>query len=372
MNTDNLHELIRRYEDHIDKIYNAEHDELFKWKAMKTWRDEWFKPDGAFATFADRFNAARKDFSLFIDNSRMHPSNGVIKLWEKEPETVERLFCDVLFADPHGDVSAVHSNMDRFLEEYEALRQKYFPGNWSYKQDRHSASVFLAMNDPSFNFAFKSNEAHAMARYTDFGFSIGAGTSFSLQNYYRLCEEIVAALKEHDSLLEKHFERLTPAHYYDESLHLLAFDLMYCSRTYGYYKDLVVPSTDKTINKRKTEPDISPEEIARQEAERLARISELEQQIEDLELSCDEYDEISLLGVEVTSPVYGVGTVIDQDVNKIRVKFSNIEKSFVLDSKYAGRPRFEDDEDIVSAFTEYGRIQEQIKKLKQELAVLQA
>ena len=75
MNSDNLHELIRRYEDNIDKIYNAEHDELFKWKAMKTWRDEWFKPCDAFVTFADRFNAARKDFSLFIDNSRMHPSN---------------------------------------------------------------------------------------------------------------------------------------------------------------------------------------------------------------------------------------------------------------------------------------------------------
>lgn len=118
-------------------------------------------------------------------------------------------------------------------------------------------------------------------------------------------------------------------------------------------------------------PDVSPEEMARQETERLVRISELEQQIEELELSCDEYDEISLLGVEVTSLVYGVGTVIDQAVNKIKVKFSNIEKTFILDSKYAARPRFEDDEDIVSAFTEYGRIRERLKKLKQELAALQ-
>lgn len=228
------------------------------------------------------------------------------------------------------------------------------------------------MNDPSFNFAFKSNEAHAMARFTDFGFSIGAGTSFSLQNYYRLCEEIVAALREHESLLTKHFERLTTEHYHDDSLHLLAFDLMYCCRTYGYYEGIVVPSTGKTIKKRKIAPDISTEEIAWREAERLKRIAELEQQIEELELSCDEYADISLLGVEVTSPAYGVGTVIDQDVNMIKVRFSNIEKSFVLDSKYAGRPRFEEDEEIVAAFTEYGRIQEQIKKLKRELAAMQA
>jgi hypothetical protein len=115
MNTENLHELITRYEEYIDTIYNEEHDELFKWKAMKVWRDEWFKPDNAFASFADRFTAAKKEFSLFIDNSRMHPSSGVIKLWEKEPETVERLFRDVLFADAHGDVSAVQDNMDKLV-----------------------------------------------------------------------------------------------------------------------------------------------------------------------------------------------------------------------------------------------------------------
>ena len=147
--------------------------------------DEWFKPDTAFASFADRFNAARKEFSLFIDNSHMHPSTGVIKLWEKEPETVERLFYEVLFADAHGDVSEVQNNMDKFLEEYENLRCKYFPSNWSFKQDRHSASVFLAMNDPDFNYVYKSSEAQTMAKYVDFGLSIGSGSSFSLPNYYR-------------------------------------------------------------------------------------------------------------------------------------------------------------------------------------------
>lgn len=174
MKKDNLHEFINRYEENINLIYGDVHDELFKWQAMKVWRDEWFKPDTAFASFADRFNAARKEFSLFIDNSRMHPSTGVVKLWEKEPETVERLFCEVLFADAHGDVSEVQNNMDKFLDEYENLRCKYFPSNWSYKQDRHSASVFLAMNDPDFNYVYKSSEAQTMAKFVDFGLIIGS------------------------------------------------------------------------------------------------------------------------------------------------------------------------------------------------------
>lgn len=369
MNKDNLHELINRYEDNIDMIYNEEHDELFKWKAMKVWRDEWFKPDDAFASFADRFNAAKREFSLFIDNSRMHPSTGVIKLWEKEPESVEKLFREILFADDCGDASVVEDNMERFLDECEKLRCKYFPGNWSYKQDRHSASVFLAMNNPDFNFVYKASEAQTMAKYIDFGFSIGSGMTFSLRNYYRLCEDIVEALKEHESLLETHFNWLTPEHYNDKSLHLLAFDLMYCCRTYNFYRGLTVPSKRKPT-RRKSGP-LTPEEIAQREAQRLARIDELEQQIAELEKSCDEYSDISLIGVQVTAKLYGIGTVIEQEINQIKVHFENVKKSYILDEKYVARPKFEDDEIIVSAFTEYGKKQEQIKRLYRELSTLQ-
>ena len=371
MNKDTLHELINRYEYNFDLINSDEHDELFKWKAMKVWRDEWFKPDDAFASFAERFTAAKREFSLFMDNSRMHPSTGVIKLWEKEPETVERLFNEVLFADTQGNVSVVQDNMDRFLDEYEALRCKYFPRNWSYKQDRHSASVFLAMNDPDFNFVFKSSEAHTMAKYLDFGFTIGSGLNFRLPNYYRLCEEIVSALKEHESLLDTHFNRLTPEHYNDQSLHLMAFDLMYCCRTYNFYRGLTVPVKEKPVRRKNASAKISPEEAARIEEERLAKIDELEQQIADLEKSCDECADISLIGVQVTAKPYGIGTVIAQDINMIKVRFADVEKAYILDKKFTARPRFEDDETIVTAFTEYGQAQEKIKRLRRELSALQ-
>ena len=85
-----------------------------------------------------------------------------------------------------------------------------------------------------------------------------------------------------------------------------------------------------------------------------------------------DFVDISLIGVQVTTAQYGVGTVIEQDVNKIKVRFAEVEKSFILDKKYVSRPRFEDDETVVSMFTEYGRIQEQVKRLQRELAELQA
>ena len=304
-----------------------------------------------------------------MDNSRMHPSSGVIKLWEKNPEEVERLFNELLAET--RDIHTVQNKMDSFIDEYEHLRQDYFPGNWSYKHDRHSVSIFLAMNDPDFNYVFKSSEAHAMARYTDFGFTIGAGGSFSLENYYLLCDSIVQALKEHESLLEKHFSRLTDRCYYDESLHLLVFDLMYCCRTYEFYQGLVAPVTGKTVRKAVIKKN-TPEDAEKKEEERRSRIMSLEQELSELERSITDVVEISLIGVQVNSNIYGVGTIVAQDANRVTVQFAEVEKAFVLDKKYAGRPRFEDDETIIEAFTEYSRAQEKIKKIQRELGVLRA
>ena len=365
MNYDNLHELINRYESNIDILYNEEHDELFKWRALKTWQEEWTRPASEFSDFAERYLAAKKNFDLFIDNSRMHPSTGVIKLWEKEPESVEKLFNEVLFGNAES-VTDIQSNMERFLDGYELLRQKYFPGNWSYKQDRHSASVFLAVNEPSVNFVFKSTEANRMARYTEFGLDIGYGANFSLPNYYALCDEVVAALKEHKSLLEKHFDRLDDRCFRDETLHLLAFDIMYCCNAYNFYKGLVEPVTKKTI-KKKVKPALSEEEIARIEAEKTEKISAIQSRIAELENKCSECADISLINVQVTFPKYGTGIVVEQDANRITVRFSDVEKKFALHRKYTVRPTFENDEEIVSVFTEYADAMDEINRLKSQL-----
>ncbi len=369
MNFENLHELINRYENDLPNIYGEKHFELFKWRAVKAWQDAFKLPNHS-GTFGERFSEAKKEFSVFIDNSREHPSTGILKLWEKEPETIEHLFRDVLFADPAGDVSKVKEQMNMFQDEYEGLRQKYYPRSWSYKQNPHTASVFLAMNDPEFNYVYRYGSISTMARYIDFDGYIGSGSSLDLVNYYRMCDTIVSALREHETLLEKHFSYLTDKMYNDQSLHLLAFDLMYCSKTYGYYTGLV-PSAIGTAKKRKDYSGPSAEELAQKEQERLERIADLEQRINELESSIDDFEDISLLGVEVSFPKYGEGTIVGQEVNKINVQFAEIEKEFVLDKAYTMRPRFENDDEIVDAFTVYGQTKMEIEKLKKQLGLLQ-
>ena len=365
MNYDILHRLIDRYEEKIDKIYNKENYELFKWQATKTWQTEWNKPNDAFPSFADRFIAARKDFDVFIDGKIMHPSTGVVKLWEKEPETVEHLFNDVLFADNQGDVQITQRNMDCFLEEYETLRSRKFPRHFSYKQDRHSASVFLAVNDPEKQFVFRSSDAHLMARYTEFGLKIGSGASFSLPNYYILCEEIVKALREHESLLEKHFSYFNDKLYRDESLHLLAFDIMYCCRTYNYYGGMPLPPRS---NGGKTS---APGQTAEQkESERLAAIETMTQeladvdvQIEELQAQCEDLL-IPLINVEITSNKYGTGVVIEQNENNIVVQYPDAIVKMTLGNvfKTFNRPIFENDNEVWETFAQYASAKDNLEK----------
>lgn len=370
MNLDNLHELINRYEKNLDRLYRTESYELFKWEAVKTWQDEWFKPEGSFSNFAERYSAATKNFSVFIDNSTMHPSAGVLKLWKEAPEKVESLFCDVLLRDPNGNVADVQDNMDAFLSGFEELRQRYYPKQWYYKQERHSASVYLTVNDPAFNYAFKSSEAHMMSKYIGFGDNIGAGVTFSLENYYRLCEEVVSALKEHERLIERHFDSLNERCYEDRSLHMLAFDVIYCSRAYNFYKGLEAPERPNRIRNKSRITELSAEELARREAERQEKIRVLESEIEELESISDNCEDISLIGVQVTSEKDGIGTVIAQNINLITVQFENGEKKFKLDKQYTNRPRFEEDDEIVEMFTSYARRQERLKDLRKKLESL--
>ena len=287
------------------------------------------------------------------------------KLYEKEPAEVEHLFCDVLFASDHGDLNQRQKNMEAFLDGMEKLREKHFPANWSYKQDRHSASTFLAMYAPQSNYVYKFSEAETMAVYGEYGFDIGAGANFNLQYYYDMCDEIVEQLKKHDTLLETHFKKLGEDCYNEKSLHLLAFDVMYCCRTYGYYKGLSHIAKKDSVRLAKEAEKQKETEVLLQE-----KINTLAGEIEELKLSLPDISDIDLNNVEVTSKKYGTGMVIAHELNKIKVQFDDDTKDYILDKKFKMRPTFEHDVEVIEAYSEYDEVSKKIEFLKKQMEEL--
>ena len=129
----------------------------------------------------------------------------------------------------------------------------------------------------------------------------------------------------------------------------------------------MAPSPGRKAKKQSFGAGRSEDEAQRKEQERLDRISGIRQRIRELELSVDDFEEISLIGVEVSFARYGRGTVISQADNRIAVQFPDTVRDFKLESTQPVRPRFENDDEIVKAFTIRARVHAEIRKLKEQL-----
>lgn len=364
MNEQNLHELINRYEANFYMVNDDEHNEIFKWKTVKQFRDVWFSEEAKNMPFSQMFNEARKQAAYILDNSRVAPTSGIVKLAEVFPQEIESLFRDILFADDHGDIEKRQEAMDIFIDKYEELRQKEFSRCWKYKQERHAASCYLSFYAPEQNYIYRYSEAEEFAQYIEFGKDIGSGEDFRLDRYYEMCDIIVEALRQHPTLLEKHFKLIEgdDQYYRDESLHLLAFDLMYCCRCYNFYEGL------EHATKKASTKAYQLEQLREREAqERMEKIAAIEEEIHALQVELEQYEDISLVGVEVTQSKEGIGTVISQNGNTIRVQFPAVTKTYIIHRKYSQRPTFEDDAEIVEIFSDMADKNEQIAALKRQL-----
>ena len=154
----------------------------------------------------------------------------------------------------------------------------------------------------------------------------------------------------------------------DDSLHLLAFDVIYCSRAYNFYQGIYyIPKSESTSAYNKEQLRL------KEEAKVQERIDSLETQIQAKDIELDKFRSISLLNVRVTHKQYGTGIVIAQKENTIKVRFpEGLEKSFIIHTKFSARPTFEDDEQVVEAFTEYDRLTREIQGLKKLLEIEKA
>lgn len=311
------------------------------------------------------FYRAIKGSAVLINNSTVQPANGVVKLAEKAPEEVERLFREVLFADDDDDLDLRQEHIEEFLEGMEVLLQQYYPASWKYRQDRHAASCYLALFAPEKNYIYKYSPVETFARNVEYGKDIGSGSSFSLAHYYELGDIVVSALRDHPELLRKHAELLDETYYRDDSLHLLAFDIIYCADTYGFFKDLKHRPKKEAIKAYTLE-----QKRREEEEERQAAIDALEDQIHHIETQIEVYRSISLVGTQVYQKAYGTGIVVHQNVNMIRVRFGNLEKQYIISKKFPMRPTFEDDTEILEALNDYEIKLKELDSLKKKLAAM--
>lgn len=330
MHLENLEELICRYHKNLDFINNSTNDEVFKWNAVQHFQNVWFCPASIQSPFADKFEEATSKCSVLLDTKSQYPRSGIVKLAKKIPEQIENLFQDVLFANDNGDLNIRQRNMENFVKEINALRQHYFPKDARSDQTMNTASIYLSLYAPDENYIYRYSLADTFATRIEYGIDIGSGQQFSLSAYYGMCDMIKESLKNHVDLLNDHNNKYRDENSYpDGELHIMVFDLLYC--THAYLLDEGLSNMPKRDSIFQHTMDL---EAKSKELERQTKLKDLLHQKEAFCEMASVFDIGNFIGTEVKHKTFGLGIVTARTGKIFSIEFSTGSKSFEMNDTF--------------------------------------
>lgn len=320
MNKENLSSVFEQYINRFDELNALDaNDEGYKWRVESHFVKYW---DIDADDFASMFKTAMEEISKtnLIDNKSVHPIGGIRMLLKQDSEVefVRQCFRE-LFSDDGGDLVARQGRILSFMDKINERIEKYESGSWKYPQKINDVIYYLNLWRPWENYIFKSTEATNWANCIEFGDDIGSGADFSLEKYYRMCDELLEAVQGNDTIMKLHAERVArEAHGYDDKLHMLVYDIIYCADTYDFYLQAKASttSTKERIKKARLRSEL---EKAQERLESLQRDLEARQR----EVIC-----VDLTGARVVHKKFGIGTVTSYQDDKLHISFASGDKLF--------------------------------------------
>lgn len=349
----NLSSILEQYIKRFDELNDPNgDDEGYKWRAVSCFKEHWNIDATDFTTM---FKNSIKDLSNLIDNKTVQPLGGILMLLN-HPEEVEfvREAFRKLFSDDYGDIDARQGRIYDFMEAINARIEKYASGSWKYPQQINNVIYYLNLWRPEDNYIFKATEATDWANCIEFGEDFGSGETFSLRKYYRMCDELLNEVSKNSEIIKLHSARFKKeARGYDDQMHILVYDIMYCSYHHGFYTSAVAAttSTKKRIENAKLRLACEQEKL------RLEQLtSRKENIISELKTTID------LTGIQVSHKLWKSGTVLTHCANGLEIEFAIGIKKFQYPNAFIdGFLIAKDDSILVAIEKEY----QQLKTVKQ-------
>lgn len=337
----------------------AGNNEGYKWTAESCFMANWnIDADD----FPSMFKAAMKEMSNLIDNATVQPIGGILLLLKQdnEVEFVRECFRE-LYEEDNGDIDARQDRIYSFMEKINNRIDHYAKGSWKYPQTMNSVIYYLCLRYPNENYIFKSTEATEWANCIEYGDDFGSGQTFSLAKYYKMCDELLDAVSQNDEIMELHKGRFEKyAEGFDDELHILVYDIIYCAHNYHFY-------TDGMIHTTSTKERISRAN-ARAELDTLdAHIQEIEGQIS--QLTSISAQPVDMIGMSVTHKVFGSGKIISQNSNIQIISFAIGEKKFQFPTAYT-TGFLKADDSVMQALRNTESTAKEIERLQRELKTL--
>ena len=319
MNKNQMNQIFAHYIDNFEMINNKEHEEYYKWQVCATFKELMDDALGADAEeFADALYRVKVCSENIID-SYTQPFYGLVELARKEPETVQQMFID-LYSDDNGDVKVQMKLIEDFFDQSNELLVKYYPDSYLYKQNSHSVSSYLFLYDPDHHYMYKATQSQIMADCIEFYDDWGSGDNIKLDVYYRMCDEMLAEIKNCPELLATNRSRydgglqLKPgALHADPELHILLFDIIYCSHVYNLFDGI-------TFERPKSKEKQLIVEQKNKAKELLSAYDEAKLAVENLDEALMYFASSMKSAGKVKHKMYGECEVITVDPRYLKIK----------------------------------------------------
>ena len=343
MNRDRLRKVFDNYIKKFELINNPECNENYKWRVAKDFHD---LMDPALPSFASRLKEAWKLSENLIDSSNRYCFSALVScaIEHKAEEEVRQLFID-LFADDGGDLTRRQQKILTFIESSNALIARLHSTNNMFMNDQRSAMGYLFLYDPDKHYLYKASEANSFASCVEFYDDWGSGTNFKLDLFYRMCDMIVAEIRQFQALVDTHNSRFfdkdgNPVDdmHPDTNYHILVFDIIYGAPEFRYNFYEGIPFPNITAQARKLH--VERTEKAQMLYDDLVKAQERATLLKEAQ---DYFASILYTGMEVKHRIFGVGEIrslgdVYDNTSTMTVFFpkKNEEKSFQIMLSFAG------------------------------------
>ena len=201
-------------------IQNDSYNELYKWKAIKTFQKNW----NIDATdFSEMLAKSFSDHTNLLVSANYYPLGMLTEFCQEDENKVKEMF-SILY-DENKELS---SRIDFFVKSSEELLQKFNdPKKASHFQDSRSIGVYLALRFPEKYFFF------IYTPYLSFGKSFGYNNIIGKSKFdayfqgVKMAMELKEVVKEDKELLEMHRKRIPRDLYFDDNYNVLVQDIIW-------------------------------------------------------------------------------------------------------------------------------------------------
>jgi hypothetical protein len=215
MNIAKINNYITQYRQDFEKVRDQE---IYKWKAVKCFQDNWDIDNPDFAIMLDKSLDLAKNL---LDSGQYFPKRMLIGNATKNPNEIKGLFVD-LFDEEHD----LKDRIEEFERKFSDINAKNFPNKKDY-QDHRAILVYLSLKFPERYYLYKFSMFKEFAAKIDYDYLPIKGRIENIGQYQVLCELIKHELVNDQEVLKLHKNKLSEDCYFDEGFKILTQDFIY-------------------------------------------------------------------------------------------------------------------------------------------------